>query len=141
MFLFFLAGKAFGQYQIEKPVPHIAAKDAYQYIGMRVLVVDSIYSGTIVADSLAVCQMGPKTNTPRLTAIIVCPPKYRPLDQRFFKTFQHSKIALLGTITGTKEAPVITAHSDTREFRHMEYEKDVNTSHEISIIAYYSYCG
>jgi hypothetical protein len=105
-----IAGKSFGQAKPNKPVPIITAKEAYQHVGQLVVVRDSIYSGKIINDT--------KTNTPRLTMffIIKLIPRFGPLDQRFLKTYQRSKISLYSTITGTKEAPVIIVHNGTDEF-------------------------
>jgi hypothetical protein len=40
----------------------IDVKDAYKHIGKVIIVHDSIYSAKIYQDSIAVCQVGKKTN-------------------------------------------------------------------------------
>jgi hypothetical protein len=84
----------------------IDAKDAYKYIGRVVIVHDSIYSGKIYQDSLAVCQIGKKTNTPRLNFIYINTLNV-PLDQRFIHTPMSRKIWIKGIVLGTEGAPVI----------------------------------
>jgi hypothetical protein len=110
---FILAIKSFGQLSPRKAAPIINAKDAYNHIGQLVIVQDSIYSGTIVNDSTAVCQIGVKTNIPRLTMVFIGKAQIAPLDQRFVHTFQKYKVEIYGIITGTAQAPRMVIHSGT----------------------------
>ena len=90
--------------------PLIAAKDAYKYVGRMVIVKDSLYSTTIVNDTTVACQMGKKTNTPRLTLLYIMK-KDKQGDGRFFNTFRrYHSVTIWGTISGTKDAPVLILH-------------------------------
>ena len=99
-------------YISKSSIPHITAGEAYEHRGELVIVLDSIYSGTIRDDSVAMCKVGPETNTPRLTAFVICSPQDRPLKQDFITTLQQGKISLMGILTGPKQFPVIIVHSD-----------------------------
>ena len=107
---------SFAQIQSFKTaVPVIAAKDAYLHVGQLVVVKDSLYSGTSANDSTLVCQIGVVTSTPRLSMIFIARPyKGVPLNQqKFIRTFQHTKIEIYGTITGSTQAPQIIVYSNT----------------------------
>ena len=112
--LFFIGQIAFAQTKSQMPALYendpnalkIDAKDAFRYIGRVVIVHDSIYSGNIYQDSIAVCQIGKKTNTPRLNFIYINTLKV-PLDQRFIHTPMSRKVWIKGIVLGTEEAPVI----------------------------------
>jgi hypothetical protein len=93
-------------YENDPSALKIDAKDAYKYIGRVVIVHDSVYSGNIYQDSLAVCQIGKKTSTPRLNFIYINTLKV-PLDQRFIHTPMSKKVWIKGVVLGTEEAPVI----------------------------------
>ena len=87
----------------------IDAKDAYKYIGRVIIVHDSIYSAKIYQDSVAVCQIGKKTTSPRLTFIYVNTSK-APLEQKYIHTFQLNKVWIRGIVLGTEEAPLIISY-------------------------------
>jgi len=87
----------------------IDVKDAYKYIGRVVIVHDSIYSAKIYQDSVAVCQIGKKTNTPRLTFVYVNTSK-APLEQKYIHTFQLNKVWIKGLVLGTEESPLIISY-------------------------------
>jgi hypothetical protein len=96
-------------YQNDPNTLKIDAKDAYKYIGRVVIVHDRIYSAKIYQDSVAVCQVGKKINTPRLTFIYINASKV-PLGQKYIHTFQLNKVWIKGLVLGTEEAPLIISY-------------------------------
>jgi hypothetical protein len=113
--LILTTGKAFSQapplidtikkYQ-DAHAPVIAAKDAYKYVGKMVIVKDSLYSSTIINDTTTACQMGEKTNTPRLT-LLYTGTINKHANGGFFNNYKRYRLWIYGTITGTRDAPVL----------------------------------
>jgi len=92
--------------------PVIAAKDAYNYIGRMVILHDSLYTCTIINDTTVACQMGEKANTPRLTLLVI----NKQADISFFNNFKRYRIWIWGTISGTKDAPILILRSFDTNF-------------------------
>ncbi|SEM81344.1 hypothetical protein SAMN05192574_101890 [Mucilaginibacter gossypiicola] len=96
-------------YENDPNALNIDVKDAYKYIGKVVIVHDSIYSAKIYQDSIAVCQVGKKTNTPRLMFIYLNKSQ-APLEQKYVHAFQANKVWIKGIVLGTEESPLIISY-------------------------------
>jgi hypothetical protein len=111
MFVLIIAtGKSFSQIHSQKSILIITAKEAYQHVGEKVDVRDSLYSGKIINDYTIVFLVGEKTNTPRLTMIYILRNSRgitSALDPEVIKKLQRTKIYIYGIITGTTQAPQI----------------------------------
>ena len=100
LMILLLAGRnAFSQNRLK-------ADQAINHIGEIVTIQDSIYSGRVFKDSIAVFNMGFKNNTSPLTLIVYG--KVKPGDEpKLIHSLQVSKISFTGLVLMTLQGPLI----------------------------------
>ena len=82
-------------------IPTIKAIEASTYVGKLVYLRDTIRSGIIVTDSMAVLKVGGKLDKDVISVIISSKGSKHSLDKRLITTLQHAEAGFKGVVIPT----------------------------------------